>query len=116
MKHIFPKVGEELTVDGNFFSGKNTGNSYTETDYSNKETELQNSISTGNNKFFTVQTDYVNPINDKSKIEAGLRAQFRNFQNNNTILLKDTSKSDFLEIKSAASNYKNTDEVYAAYF
>jgi ferric enterobactin receptor len=120
MKHIFPKAGEEWTTDANFFSGKNTGNSFYTTNYYNntgfRGTELEKLISTGNNKFLTVQTDFVDPINDKSKIEAGLRAQFRNFENNNSTFLQDTSAAAYKEVTAAASNYKNRDQVLAAYF
>src|SRR5206468_12684468 len=64
MKHIFPKEGEELTADANYFSGKNSGSSDFTTDYYNADgfrgTELEKIVSNGNNKFLTVQTDYKN--------------------------------------------------------
>ena len=44
---------------------------------------FSNNLSNGNNKFFTVQTDYTNPISEKTKLEAGLRAQMNEIENNN---------------------------------
>lgn len=118
-KHLFPKDGEELTADGNYFSGKNTGGSYFTTDYyksnSLRGTELEKILSTGNNKFLTIQTDYKDPLNSSTKIEAGLRAQIRNFANTNNTYLQDTTSAEYKIIPNAASNYKDKDYVYAAY-
>ncbi|MFL5787262.1 MAG: outer membrane beta-barrel protein [Flavisolibacter sp.] len=120
MKHLFPKEGEEITVDGNYFSGKNSGNSNYTTNYYNtagtlQGTEFEKIISSGNNQFLTIQTDYVNPITAKTKLEAGLRAQIRDFVNNNSTFLQPIDSFNFKEISSAATNYKNTDHVYAGY-
>ena len=121
MKHLFPKEGEELTADLNFFSGKNKNSSLYTTDYygnsyANKiGTQLQQVLGAGTNQFFTVQTDYVNPITKKLKLEAGLRAQMRKLSNDNNNYYFDENSGQFVVIPSATSNYKNTDNVYAAY-
>lgn len=119
MKHLFPKEGEELSADANYFAGHNTGSSYFTTDYYKaggfRGTELEKIISDGNNKFLTVQTDYKNPLNATSKIEAGLRAQIRNFANNNNTYLQDTASANYKIIPNAASNYQDKDYVYAGY-
>jgi ferric enterobactin receptor len=86
MKHLFPKEGEELTADLNFFSGKNNGNSLYVTNYyanagGSKTGEYQQQLlNSGTNKFLTIQTDYVKPFK-KLKLETGLRAQFRKLAN-----------------------------------
>ncbi len=120
MKHIFPKEGEELTADMNYFSGKNEGNSLYVTNYfanggGNKTGEYQQQlISSGTNRFLTIQTDYVKPVN-KIKIETGLRAQLRKLSNINDNYILDQTTNQFELIPSATSNYKNNDNVYAAY-
>ena len=121
MKHIFPKEGEELTVDGNLFSGKNKNNSlYTTNFYNNNGgiltgTELQKVLGSGNNKFLTIQTDYTKPLTVKAKLEAGLRASLRNIKSNNDNYIFDDSLNDYMLIPSATSDYTNKDNVYAAY-
>ena len=120
MKHIFPKAGEELTSDVNFFAGKNSGSAFYQTDYYNNSgsirgSELENVISTGNNQFLTIQTDFKNPFTEKTKLETGLRAQIRQFANTNGIYLQDTISTAYKYIPSAGSNYKDNDYIYADY-
>ncbi len=119
MKQLFPKEGEELTADMNFFSGKNEGNSLYITNYfagngdktGNYQQQL---ISSGTNQFLTIQTDYVKPIN-KIKLETGLRAQLRKLSNINDNYVLNQNTNQFELISAATSNYKNNDNVYAAY-
>lgn len=117
--HNFAKAGEQWTADGNYFSGKNEGNSlYTTNAYLADKTSLgknyQRQVSTGGNDFFTIQSDYVNPITAKTKIEAGVRMQIRKTTNNNDISI-GSSEADMIKIPGLTNNYKNTDNVYAAY-
>lgn len=119
VKHIFPKVGEEWTADANYFSGKVNGDATYVTDSMNAanvkyNTEFQKVINTGDNQFLTLQTDYVNPLSDKTKLETGLRAQIRKIDNNNDIYLQE-NQGEYTKVPNAASNYTNKDNVYAAY-
>lgn len=119
MKHLFPKEGEELTADVNYFSGKNDGNNLYVTDYFNTAgikvgQQQQQVISDGSNEFLTMQSDYVKPFK-KIKLETGVRAQLRKVSNNNQNYYYDPAKGDFVLIPNATSNYKNNDNVYAAY-
>ncbi|MGI8952327.1 MAG: outer membrane beta-barrel protein [Chitinophagaceae bacterium] len=120
MVHNFTKTGEQWTADGNFFSGKNSSNSLYSTNYYNNlgsytGTELQQQISNGNNQFLTVQTDYVNPLTKKTKLEAGLRMQIRKTVNNNETYTQYPGSASFDKNAAATNDYKNTDNVYAAY-
>jgi hypothetical protein len=119
MKYNFPKAGEELTIDGNVFNGKNEGNSMYTTNYYDGSaitgTQLQQVISSGGNRFITIQTDYVKPITDKTKLETGLRAQMNRTKNDNETFIQGVGGSDFIKIPSATNNYSNHDNVYAAY-
>lgn len=120
MKHIFPSEGEELTADANYFSGKNNGdNSYVTTYYNQQGGDktgnyVQQLVSSGTNRFLTLQTDYVKPFKS-IKLETGARVQIRNLTNvnDNYVFNPDTQKYDL--ITAATSNYKNKDNVYAAY-
>ncbi len=120
IKHIFPKEGEELTADLNYFSGKNEGNNLYVTDYYNSLGGIktgdyqQQLISSGTNKFLTIQSDYVRPIKGL-KLETGVRMQLRKISNINDNYVLNQGSGDFELIPSATSNYKNNDNVYAAY-
>jgi ferric enterobactin receptor len=119
-KHLFPKQGEELTVDGNYFEGKNSNNSLYTTDYYTDVagstiggTGLQRIIGYGSDKNFVIQTDYVNPISGTVKLETGLRAALRSriTNNDNYLYSNDTA---YL-VPGASTNYTNSDNVYAGY-
>ena len=120
-KYLFPKQGRELTADANLFSGKNTNSSFYNTNIfsangGQKNGNIQQQIlGNGTNRFLTVQTDYVTPLAGAAKVEAGLRAQIRRLSNSQGNYFYDQSNGEFVLIPSATSNYKNTDNVYAAY-
>jgi len=108
-----------LTFDGNMFSGKNGGNSlYTTNSYLEDGTftgqSVQQQLSEGTNKFYTFQSDYVNPLTKKIKLEAGVRAQINKLTNDNEILA-GSSEDDLTKLPNATNNYANTNNVYAAY-
>ncbi len=60
LKHLFPKEGEELTADANYFTGRNINNSlYTTNYYLNNSAnvtgnELQKVLGDGNDKNVTL--------------------------------------------------------------
>jgi outer membrane receptor protein involved in Fe transport len=122
MKHLFAKEGEELTADINAFGGKNTNNSnYLTNYYSNGagstvlNTQQQQTIGTGKDRFYTVQTDYVKPLSDKTKIEAGLRASLQHIENSTDNYLYNAASGSLEKVAAASTNYKNNNNVYAAY-
>ncbi|HLK27811.1 MAG TPA: TonB-dependent receptor [Puia sp.] len=121
-KHLFPKEGETLTADMNYFSGKNTNNSLYSTNYFSDGTgsniidnSQQKTIGVGDNQFLTVQTDYVKPLNTKTKLEAGLRLQQQKLTNITDNYFLDNTTNDFVLSDAASINYKNTNNIYAAY-
>jgi len=119
MVHNFAKAGEQWTADGNYFSGKNSSNSmYATNSFLADKTALGQSyeqqISTGGNDFLTIQSDYVNPLTAKTKLEAGVRAQLRKTTNNNDIYI-GANPDGLFKIPNLTNNYKNNDQVYAAY-
>lgn len=118
-KHTFPKAGEELTMDMNFFGGTNKNESLITTNYLNNSaitgTQIQKNAGEGNNKFITIQTDYVKPIKNEGTIEMGLRAQINELANKNDNTLKAVGSDVFKTIPSASINYSSLNNVYAAY-
>jgi outer membrane receptor protein involved in Fe transport len=120
-KYLFPKQGEELTADVNFFSSDNKNNSMYNTElfdsYGGAKTGdiRQQILGSGTSQFLTAQTDYIRPFKGAAKLETGLRAQLRELSNNQGNYFYNAASGSFVLIPSASSNYQNTDNVYAAY-
>jgi outer membrane receptor protein involved in Fe transport len=116
-KHIFAKPGKEWTADLNYNQSKNTNSqdikfrSFYDEDYQNPKGDesLQEIDGGGRNKFFTAQTDYVNPVTENTKWEGGLRAQIRNFESNQLNYIDGTF------LPNISNNFDYTDYVYAGY-
>ena len=115
-KHLFPKSGKELTADINFNQVRFQGDGNFSTT-SLDPNFVSRSIQESNNKsrFLTLQTDYVEPITDNMKIEAGVRAALRRNDNFNQNLLYDPVKDEWIPLQAFANEYNFNDNVYAAY-
>ncbi|MBN9292545.1 MAG: TonB-dependent receptor [Flavobacteriia bacterium] len=118
-KQLFRRAGEELTFDGSFNTGTFKNNSLYTSEYHVTDinspldySAYQKIIGSGDNYNAVFQADYVLPL-EVFKIETGLRAQLRGRTNlnDNYRFIND----DYLLIPNPASNYSNTDNVYAAY-
>jgi ferric enterobactin receptor len=121
-KQLFPREGENLTADLNYFSGTNVNNSMTVTNYltgqpgSDVAFDQQQKVNgNGTNKFLTIQTDYVHPFDTKTKLEAGLRLNTQHLVSNTDTYYDSTGKGNFYLVPAASTNYENTNNVYAAY-
>jgi outer membrane receptor protein involved in Fe transport len=119
-KHNFPKAGEELTADVNYSQGTNDNTNYVYSSiYNVKDGPLsynynQQQVGDGANKYFTAQTDFVKPFNEKSKFETGARVAIRN---NNSINDINIMGSDGLYHNQPllSSTYHFQDRVFAGY-
>jgi outer membrane receptor protein involved in Fe transport len=119
-KHNFAKASKEWTADLNYNYSKNnnTGDYNTQYFYTNNSPKspmiTEQSKGGGTTQFFTVQTDYADPINDKMKIETGIRASFRNFTSFSNNYIQDLTGNLVLNPKTS-NNYKFDDALYAGY-
>jgi ferric enterobactin receptor len=121
-KHLFPREGENITADLNYFNGTNVNNALTVTDYLTGQpgspvgsNEQQKVNGDGTNKFLTIQTDYVHPFTTKTKLEAGLRMNTQHLESNTNTYYDSTGTNNFYLVPAASTNYNNTNNVYAAY-
>ncbi len=120
-KYLFPRKGEELTADLNFFKGRNNSEALYSTSIFDQQGGSktgaieQQILGNGNMQFLTIQTDYVRPFKGAAKLEAGLRTQLRTMDNQQGNYFFNTSTNQFEKISSASSNYSNYDNVYAGY-
>ncbi|ULT23809.1 outer membrane beta-barrel family protein [Sphingobacterium sp. E70] len=69
----FKTEGEELTADFNYFGGTNKSNGTYTTNYLDNSgiigSQIQKNVGSGDNKFMTVQADYVKPFKNGMKLE-----------------------------------------------
>lgn len=118
-KHLFPKAGEEWSIDltQNFSKSENSNQIktayYTDLQSSYVKIQDQLQLGTGDNSNLVIQTDYVKPINDKIKIETGLRGQWRTVDNKNNFFL--VTPTGNVSIQDLSVNYNSDDRVVAAY-
>jgi len=115
----FKTEGEELTADFNYFGGTNKSNGTYTTNYLDNSgiigSQIQKNIGSGDNKFMTVQADYVKPFKNGMKLETGVRAQINKLKNLNSNTLKARDEDEYKDISAASANYDNKNTVYAAY-
>ena len=119
-KRNFPKQGHELTADVTYNASKNSNSNLIKTDsldYSTKnvvKTASQRQDGKGDNENFVFQTDYTNPLGEKSKLEMGARVSIRKVDNKNDFYFINPSGIAIYN-PLASVNYNSTDKVYAAY-
>jgi outer membrane receptor protein involved in Fe transport len=118
-KHNFPKSGEELTANANLSSGSNHNDNLVNSNIHFEKggplsyVYTQQQESSGDNKYFTAQTDFTDPFSDKSKFESGLRASIRNVSSHSYYY--NVLPDSLLPLYLLSSNYTYHDQVFAAY-
>ncbi len=118
-KHNFPKTGRELTADVTFNRSRNNNTNiidsrtYTVPQNQLKEQYVQQQVLSGRNTNLILQTDFINPITDKSKVEMGIRAQLRENDSRNAFYREQNN--NWVLQPGSAIDYKSNDQVYAAY-
>ncbi|MRG44176.1 outer membrane beta-barrel protein [Chitinophaga sp. SYP-B3965] len=123
-KRTFAKEGMELT--GDFTYNRSTGKN--DNDYSLQYYDMQGQPSNspnqpelrygkGNNTttYYTGQIDFVNPLTEKSKLEAGLRTNVRTFNSLLNTLGKDFNTGQFEYDSALSNNYNYSEQINAAY-
>ena len=120
-KHNFPKAGREWTSDITYNKRTNINESLIETDYydypSNSilQKYLQQQNASGSGESIVWQTDFVNPISDKSKIEMGLRAAFNNASSTSAFYTVDPITGESKLQPESEIDYESENHVLAAY-
>ncbi|MES2005311.1 MAG: outer membrane beta-barrel family protein [Bacteroidota bacterium] len=120
-KHNFAKSGHNISADFNYNSSKNDNTSFigTQTYNVNATTKgqalLQKTLGNGSSKNYTLQADYENPINDDTKLEAGVRTAIRDFSNLSDQYRYDYTSSAYVLVPLISNKYKFNDQVSAAY-
>lgn len=120
-KHLFSKKGMELTADANYNNSNNKSFGGFQTQYYDLSNAPKGSLidqqqnGKGGNSFYTIQTDFTNPLSENSKLELGARVAIRDFQSENLNFIYNIALNQYIPITSINANYKFNDKVYAAY-
>ncbi|HTN46699.1 MAG TPA: TonB-dependent receptor [Flavipsychrobacter sp.] len=122
LKHIFPRPGQELTIDASINSGKSTYDTrYFTTAYPTEHLTNPDRISrqqtAGNssNTYYMMQSDYTRPLASNSKFDIGIKTTVRQVENSLFNYYFDNIGNQKLEIADPYSKFKSTDAVYAVY-
>jgi len=120
-KRLFRKPGMELTSDLNYSMARNGSEGGFRTDYFDASENPkgipinQTQNGKGNNRFFTFQTDYVNPLSENTKMETGIRAAIRDVRNENLNYIQNPITGELIPIAQINANFKYQEQVFAAY-
>jgi iron complex outermembrane recepter protein len=123
-KQTFDKSGQELTVD--FTNIDNDGydnndyiQSYFYQEFSTPSpylpTRTEQSRATNQNFTRILQTDYVQPLDEKAKIETGLRGSVREFDNDFSYSVFDKTSNTFKKDIRRSNRFVYNENVYAGY-
>jgi iron complex outermembrane receptor protein len=121
-KKTFPKKGKELTADIDYNStvAKSPSN-YSTYAYmpggaaAPNSPALQNNLGKSVSEMYTFQADYVNPINDSTKLEMGLRSNYRPSNQFLDVSEYDYGTASYKADTFLTAHYKIKDLVNAAY-
>ena len=120
-KHNFPKQGRELTADVNYRGRSGPNDNLLSTQYYNtdlttiKNAQLQRQVGDGKSNNVTIQSDFVNPLSDNSKMEMGVRAEFNQNESSNAYYNVNPSNGQIILPATALVDYTSNDRVLAAY-
>lgn len=120
-KRTFDTKGAELTGDvilGDFkfnrdenFLQKNFNNDLTP----NGETLTQKGLSNNKNLQWTIQSNYINPIEGFGRIETGFKVTLKNFNSKNDYLNFDNNSNIWLNDITRKTDFDYKENVYAVY-
>lgn len=115
-KHLYPKKGKEITADINYnnilFKSDNEYNTdYLRSDRSFRERQEGD----GGTQMITLQTDYVNPLSEKIKLEMGAFASIRQVDNDNFNYIYDAATDRWNRVTNFNDEYSFNDQVIAGY-
>ncbi|RYY56629.1 MAG: TonB-dependent receptor [Chitinophagaceae bacterium] len=117
-KHSFPQTGKELTADINYNYGNRRERSSVLNSYANPDgsvyqpSSIVNNNGGNNNDQVTFQVDFVNPVSETKKFEAGLRSYHNSFRSLLDVFALTTGTPEKLPL---SNNYKYREMVNAAY-
>ena len=120
-KKTFPKAGKEITVDGSYnHTDSHNGYLFTTTTHLDPDTitfpnSYQNNVGGTKADQYVLQMDYVNPISETQKFEAGIKSFYKNSVTSNNTSNASGNQDVFVHDSIMSNNYVIDDMVNAAY-
>lgn len=119
-KKTFPKAGKEWTIDFNTNFTNGSGKYLYETtdllpNGSSLSPTIQSNNALGINQMYVFQSDFINPINDSTKIEFGIRSYFKTSHSINEVNNFSYASNKFVEDTLLTNDYVIDDLINAAY-
>lgn len=118
-KHSFDSTGKEISADLDYGRYKSSGSNLLSTKIFNADYMQQGNEIILNGKFpsginiYTGKVDYVQPVNKKSKLEAGIKTSFVDIDNE--VLYKRDTGSGWFRDETRSNHFLYTENVNAAY-
>jgi outer membrane receptor protein involved in Fe transport len=119
----FEKNGMTLTFDGYYsYWGLDMNNLYNQKQYlveGNPQQPYifsQKNFFNSNINYYALQTDFVYPISESSKIETGLKAELNSFDSDYKLYNSQGISNEWNIDTSYSVFFKNTEDIYAVYF
>lgn len=112
-KHIFKKEGHTLDFEGNYSDTEEAQNSTFDTETTKTDntssTIVYNDFINDERKLSTFNIDYVNPLNEKTTLEAGAEARITKTDNDYS------TENPLVDPADRVSNYTYDTDIYSAY-
>ncbi|MES2567340.1 MAG: outer membrane beta-barrel family protein [Bacteroidota bacterium] len=120
-KKTFPKVGKEITIDANYnYTTSKNGYLFTTSTQLNPNlfdlpTTYQKNVGSTIANQYVFQLDYVNPISDTRKFEAGIKAYYKNSISANNTSRASGNEDSYVKDTIMSNRYMIDDMINAAY-
>jgi len=120
-KKTYPKVGKELTMDANYnYTTSKNGYLFNTSTHFNPDTiyfpnTYQKNVGSTIANQYVFQMDFVNPISDTRKFEAGIKAFYKNSISANNTSRATGSEDSYTKDTIMSNRYMIDDMVNAAY-
>lgn len=122
-RHTYPKVGKEWTADVGYNGWSRSSRSAFDQngfmvngDPLIGSPRIQDNIGGSSYDQVNFQTDFVDPINERTKIEFGLKGQYRLDNTYIDVFVTSPEVGDYVPDSALTNNFDITDIVNAAYF
>lgn len=112
-KHLFKKEGHTLDIEANYSDYKETQNAFFDTEVTSTNNTVNSSVYYDDlkdvRKLSTFNADYVNPLNEKTTLEAGAEARITRTTNDYA------TGNPSVPVANQTSNYTYDIDIYSAY-
>jgi len=119
-KHNFPKKGKEWIADFTYNrSDRETNALFTTNNYDNTgtyvSTDRQRNNGTGKSDMFTLQSDFVLPFSDTTKLEFGIKSNYKIDHTGSEVFNMNSTTGEYEGDSLLSSNYRIDNLINAAY-